>query len=95
MTAAPVVVGMCCLPFGQKTVVACQLWRGVLLLRTASIQLAAPYHEQRGGCLQFAQTWPTFWQLQHCLMAFRDSYDGNVAESVWRFLEMFLFEQYE
>jgi hypothetical protein len=26
-----------------------------------------PHRRQRGGCLQFAQTWPNGWQLWHCV----------------------------
>jgi hypothetical protein len=29
-----------------------------------------PHHKQRGGCLQFAQTWPNCWQLWHCVREF-------------------------
>jgi hypothetical protein len=29
-----------------------------------------PHHKQRGGCLQFAQTWPNCWQLCHCVSPF-------------------------
>jgi len=29
-----------------------------------------PHHTQRAGCLQLAQTWPNFWQLQHCISIF-------------------------
>jgi hypothetical protein len=29
-----------------------------------------PHHKQRGGCLQFAQTWPNCWKLWHFVRRF-------------------------
>jgi hypothetical protein len=42
-----------------------------------------PYHTQRGGCLQFAQTWPNCWQLWHCVRPFWALYVSTLI-AMWQ-----------
>lgn len=42
-----------------------------------------PHHMQWGGCLQFAQTCPNFWQLEHCISIFWDLY-GSTLIAMWQ-----------